>query len=188
MGTTVTTNLGLIKPDIDEKIQEDLPTFEGWATQNQKNVDKLDALFRHTSHSYTLTWGALTTPPTLGATGFTEAKYIRLWPRMVIVYFRIYAGLAGFAAGAGSYTLNLPPDAIDPEFAEFSHTLPIGKMIFQDNNAVLTSTVMPLVYSPASGLIFARPSEGGTWSATLPVVPAGADRYSGYFMYPTQAA
>lgn len=187
MGTTVTTNLGLIKPDLDEKIKEDLPTFDGWVAQNGNNMDEIDALFRASNTTYVLTWGATTTPPTLGAGGFTEGKFIRLWPRMVVVFFRIFTGGAGFAAGSGSYTLNLPV-AVDPEFADFSHTVPVGKMTFLDSGSAVSSSVMPLIYSPSSSLLFARPSEGGTWTNVLPVIPGQSDRYSGYFMYPTAVA
>lgn len=188
MGITVTTNLGLIKPDVDEKIKEDLPTFAGWASQNEDNMDKIDSLFRASVHSYTPTWGSNGgVAPTLGAGGSVEGKYIRLWPRMVVVFFRINTGGAGFNPGTAVYTLSLPV-AIDPEFSDFTHTLPLGKMTFFDASAALTSTVMPLVYSPSAALMFARPSEGGTWSATLPVAPAQTDRYSGYFMYPTAVA
>jgi hypothetical protein len=187
MGTTVTTNLGLIKPDTDEKIKEDLPTFDGWAAQNEANMDTIDALFRASDSTYTPTWGASVTPPTLGAGGFTEGKVIRLWPRMVVVFFRIFTGGAGFLDGSGNYTLNLPV-AIDPSFSAFSHTMPIGKMIFLDSSAIVSSSVFPLIYSPASNLIFARPSEGGTWTDVLPVVPGQNDRFSGYFMYPTAVA
>jgi len=188
MGTTVTTNLALIKPDTSESIKEDLPTFDGWAAQNADNMDKIDSLFRsESSGTYTLTWGATTTPPTLGAGGFTEGKYIRLFPRMVVVFFRIFMGGVGAANGSGNYTLNLPPVAIDSSFSDFSDTLPIGKMIFQDNNAVLTSSIFTLVYHPVSGLLRARAAEGGTWASGYPIAPQQNDRYSGYFMYPTAA-
>ena len=188
MGTTVTTNLGLIKPDTDEKIKEDLPTFTGWAAQNAANMNIIDSLFRASVHSYTPVWGSSGgVAPTLGAGGTIEGKYIRLWPRMVKVFFRIFTGGAGFNPGTVSYTLTLPV-AIDPSFAAFSHTVPLGKMIFHDSGTAATSSVMPLIYSPTSDRMFARPSEGGTWSATLPVIPGQSDRYSGYFSYPTAVA
>lgn len=187
MGITVTTNLGLIKPDINESIKQALPTFNGWASQNAANMDAIDALFRASTGTYTPTWGATTTPPTLGTAGFTEGKYVRLFPRMVYVFFRIFAGGAGFAAGTGSYTVSLPPVAIDPAFGvvNFSDVVPLGKMIFQDNSAVLTSSVFPLNYSPTPNILLGSASVGGTWSATVPVVPAQNDRFSGYFIYPT---
>lgn len=186
MGTTVTTNLALIKPDTNESIKQNLPTFNGWAAQNAVNMDTIDGLFKATNTTGTLTWGATTTPPTLGSGGFAEQKILRLWPRMVIIYYRIFAGGAGFAAGSGSYTLTLP-FAVDPSFSAFSQTLPVGKMIFQDNSAALTSSVFSLIYSPTSALLFARPSEGGTWNNTTPVVPAQNDRFSGYAIIPTAA-
>lgn len=188
MGTTVTTNLALIKPDTAESIQENLPTFAGWAAQNGINMDKLDALFRASTGTYTATWGSSGVAPTLGAGGFAEGKYIRFLPRMVMVFFRIFAGGAGFAAGTGTYNIALPPVAMDPAFATpsvFSDTIPIGKMVYQDNSAVLTSSVFPLNYLPSANGVQSSASVGGTWSATVPVVPAQNDRFSGYFEYPT---
>jgi hypothetical protein len=184
MGITVTSNLALIKPDANESIKQSLPTFNGWASQNGTNMDKIDALFRKDTASYTPVWSAVTTPPTLGAGGLIEGKYVRFLPRLVVVFVRIFCGGAGFAAGTGNYSITIPV-AADPSFSAFSHTLPIGKMIYQDNSAVLTSSVFPLIYSPSAGTVFARPSEGGTWGSALPVVPAQNDRYSGYFIYPT---
>lgn len=187
MGTTVSSNLALIKPDGNESIKANMPTFAGWAAQNTINMDKVDALFRGDVNTYTLTWGATGVAPTLGTGGFTEGKFIRLFPRLVVVFIRIFAGGAGFAAGTGVYTLNLPV-AIDSSFAAFTDTAPMGKMVFQDNSAILTSSVFPLIYFPTTSVILARPAEGGTWSPTVPVIPAQNDRYSGYFIYPTAAA
>lgn len=187
MGTTVTTNLGLIKPDVDEKIKEDLPIFDGWASQNSDNMDKIDSLFRASVHSYTPVWGSSGVAPVYGAGGTIEGKYIRLWPRMVVVFFRIFTGAAGFNPGTLLYNLTLPV-AIDSEFTDFSNTVPVGKMTFFDSGTVLTSSAMPLLYSPSLDRIISRPSEGGTWSATVPVIPGQGDRYSGYFIYPTAAA
>lgn len=186
MGTTVTTNLGLIKPDVNESIKATGP-FVGWSAQNAANMDMIDSLFRFNNTTYALTWGATTTPPTLGTGGFAEGKFVRLHPRMVVVFFRLFCGTAGFVAGSGTYSLNLPV-AIDPSFSVFTDTLPIGKMIYQDNSAVLTSSAFGLVYNVPNNFITARPSEGGTWTAAAPVVPANNDRYSGFFMYPTAAA
>jgi hypothetical protein len=187
VGTTVTSNLGLIKPDTAESIREDLPTFDGWATQNGANMDKIDSLFRDDSTTYTLNWTATVGNPTLGAGGFTEGKYIRFFPRMVVVFFRIFTGGAGFAVGSGLYRINLPV-AVDPAFASFTHTMPIGKATFNDNSAVLTSSVFTAIYSPSAGFVFFRPSAGGTWDPTTPVVPAQNDRLSGYLLYPTAVA
>lgn len=185
MGTTVTTNLGLIKPDTDESIKENLPTFAGWAAQNAINMDKVDDLFRDDAVSpYTVNWTAGVTNPTLGAGGFTEGKYVRIFPRMVIAFFRIFAGGAGFAAGSGQYRINAPLQ-VDPAFSVFTHTVPFGKAVFLDSSAALTSSVFTLNYSPSVNLLFLRVAAGGTWDDVTPVVPAQNDRLSGYFMYPT---
>lgn len=188
MGTTVTTNLGLIKPDIDESIKENLPTFPGWAAQNASNCDKIDSLFRASTSTYTLNWTASTSNPTLGSGGFTEGKYIRLFPRMTFVFFRIFMGGAGFATGSGHYRINLP-FAVDPAVAAFTaEGLTIGKAIFQDASAVLTSSVFLVDYLNTSSVCIFRPSAGGLWDNASPVVPAQNDRISGYVMYPTSDA
>jgi len=185
VGTTVTTNLGLIKPDGSESIKENLPTFDGWASQNEDNMDKIDSLFRDdVVNSYVVNWTASAVNPTLGATGFTEGKYIRFMPRMVAVFFRIFTGGIGFVAGTGLYRINLPL-AVDPAFAAFSHTVPIGKASFNDASAALTSSVFLAIYSPASSLLFFRPSAGGTWDNAVPVAPGQNDRLAGYVLYPT---
>jgi len=192
MGTTVTSNLGLIKPDTNESIKANMPTFAGWAAQNTINMDKIDALFRASVASYTPTWGGSITPPTLGAGGFTDAKYIRIHPRMVAVFFRLYFGGVGAALGSGSYTISLPV-AIDPVFLQasaiFSASVPMGKMIFQDNNAVASSSVFSLNYSVAFNAMIAYVTTVGaacgTWGPTIPVTLGQQDRFTGYFVYPT---
>lgn len=187
MGTTATTNLGLIKPDLDESIKEDLPTFNGWAAQNAANMDKIDGLFRKTTATYTLNWTTSSTSPTLGATGFVEGKYVRLFPRLTAVFFRIFTGGAGFAQGTGQYRLNAPFQ-VDPAFASFLELAPIGKAIFYDASANATCSAFTVNYSPSSNLMFLRVARGDTWTNSNPVVLAQNDRISGYFLYPTAAA
>jgi hypothetical protein len=187
MGTTVTTNLGLIKPDIGESIKENLPTFAGWASQNEDNCDVLDSLFRAESASYAPTWTATTANPTLGAGGFIVGNYIRLYPRMVIGYFRLFTGGAGFAVGTGNYLISLPV-AVDPDLLTFNQSPGIGKALFQDNSAVATSSNFTALIHTTGTEIFFRSSGGIAWTAATPVVPAQNDRVSGYFMYPTEVS
>lgn len=187
MGTTVTTNLGLIKPDTAESIKEALPTFPGWAAQNTINMDKIDALFRAVAATYTLNWTADTTSPTLGAGGFTEGKFIRLFPRMVIGFFRANVGGAGALAGSGNYRFNLPT-GIAPEMTMNDDSMPIGRAVFLDSNGPVSSSVFLCMLRPSTNNMFMRPSAGGTWSDTTPVGLGQNDRISGYFMYPTADA
>ena len=189
MGTTVTTNLGLIKPDADESIKEDLPQI-GWAAQNAINCDKIDSVFRFTSHSYVPAWTAPTTNPTLGAGGFVEGKYLRVSARMVMVHFRIYAGVAGFNPGSGIYNLTLPAAApVAAEFATFTGNadMPLGKASFLDASAVLTSNVFTVFYNKTSNLLYFKTPNTIIWSNVAPVTLATDDRMSGYIMYPTSA-
>lgn len=186
MATTITTHLSLIKPDTSESIKANLPTYAGWTVQNAANMDVIDSLFRAELLSYSPSWGATVTPPTLGAGGFVEGKYIRLWPRMVIVYFRIAAGGAGFNRGNGAYTIS-PPVAVDPAFGAFSHSVPVGKMVYFGVTGI-ASSVFAVMYDVATNLMLARPSAGGTWGATVPVNADQNNTYSGYFMYPTAVA
>lgn len=186
MGVTVTTNLGLIKPDGSEKIQEDLPTYPGWHDQNADNMDTIDSIFRNNNSTYAMAWGATTTPPTLGAGGFVEGKFVRLYPKMVVVHFRIFCGGVGFLAGTGTYTLTLPV-AVEPELASMI-SVPVGKMIVQDNSSALASDLFGLYADPATSLVTARPANGLTWTNVTPFTPAQNDRFSGYMLYPTAVA
>lgn len=190
MGTTVTTNLALIKPDVDESIKENLPTFAGWAGQNADNMDKIDSLFRDDSNSafYTPVWTAGATPVVLGAGGSVAGKVIRIFPSMVIVHFKIFTGGAGFAPGAGSYRMTLPTGYthIASEIATFFESPPIGKAILMDNDSVATSSIMTCHYDLSVGNIHFRGAAGGLWNPTSPITLAQNDRVSGFIMYPTE--
>lgn len=190
MGTTVTSNLGLIKPDDNESIKQNLPTYNGWAAQNATNCDAIDALFRASETAPSLAFTAVGGGFTLGAGGFTEFKCLRLFPRMAIVFFRIYMGAAGFAAGTGGYQIAGMVPAVDSAFSVFANSgeVAMGKMIFRDDSADLTSGVMPVIYNKTGPSFFFRNVDGTTWSATTPVAVAQQDRASGYFMYPTSDA
>lgn len=187
MGTTVTTNLGLIKPDTDESIEEALPTFPGWPAQSAINVDKVDALFRAAQSTYTLNWTADTVNPTLGSGGSTEGKFIRLWPRMVVVFFRLNVGGAGALAGTGTFRFNLPT-GVAPELALTDDSVPVGKAVYLDTSAPATSSVFLACIKPSTSNFFLRPASGGEWSGTTPVGLGQNDRISGYLMYPTADA
>lgn len=187
MGTTVTTNLALIKPDSDESIKEDLPTFAGWAAQNEINCDTIDGLFRATNATYTLNWQGDTTDPVLGAGGLAEGKFLRLWPRLVIGYFRINCGGAGFTVGSGFYTIDLPV-APAAELLTFDDSFTIGKAILGESGTPATSTVMTVLYRMLSNAAVLRPASGGVWDPTNPITLQQNDRISGYFMYPTSVA
>lgn len=188
MGTTVTTNLGLIKPDGNEYIQEELPTFTGFATQNSDNCDKIDSLFRHTSHSYTPTWTGDSVNPTLGAGGLVEGKYLRLWPRMVFVFFRIFTGGAGFITGSTGYKLSMPPVAIAPELSAMNTEVVLGKAYLHDDSAAATSTLLVVEYEAGGANVINLRRDAGYWTNAAPFALAQQDRVSGYFMYPTTAA
>jgi len=167
MGTTVTGNLGLIKPDEDESIKEDLPTFAGWAAQNTINCDKVDALFRATNATYVPVWGASTTPPTLGAGGFVTGKFLCLWPRLVVAEIKIFAGGAGFLGGSGTYSLTLPA-AVPAEFPTFFDAVNLGKAIVLDADNVLNSNTMAVLLNASTSLLFLRPPNGSSWTNAFP--------------------
>jgi len=150
-------------------------------------MDKIDALFRATSATYTLNWTADTTNPTLGAGGFTEGKFIRLWPRMVIGFFRLNIGGAGALAGSGTYRFNLPT-GVAPEMTLTDDVFPIGKAFFLDSSAAVSSSVFLASFRPSTNNFFLRTPGGGGWSDTVPVALGQNDKLSGYFMYPTADA
>lgn len=188
MGVTVTTHLGLIKPDQAEKIKEDLPTFPGWATQNESNCDAIDPVFRRTTHSWTPTWTTdVASNPVLGAGGFLEGKYIRLWPRMVHGYIRIFCGGAGFTTGTGLYRLSLPT-TIAPELITMNAVVPVGKAYLHDVGTVATSTVFVMLYDTANNVFTFRRHDGDFWRSTAPITLAVNDRFSAFFSYPTSDA
>lgn len=188
MGITTTTHLGLIKPDLNEKIKEDLPTFTGWATQNGQNMDKIDALFRAQSITWTPTWSASTSNPTLGTGGFVEGKLLRVFPRLALGLFRIFTGGAGFAGGSGFYRLSMPV-TIDPSLLLLDDQYTnIGKAAFLDSSAFATSSNFNAhYYAPSNHIIFRCPS-GNSWGNVDPVAIGQNDRLSGYVIIPTQDA
>jgi hypothetical protein len=187
MGIVVTSNISLIKPDKNESIKANMPTFAGWAAQNAANMDTVDSLFRSSTATYSPAWTGSTTNPTLGTSGFVEGKYVRLWPRMVTVYIRIFAGTAGFAGGSGTYNLSLP-FAPDPQFLTAFDSIAVGKAILLSAAATLNCNNMVVLLTNA-GLIYCR--FGGntgvttTWTPTGPVTLTNNDRVSMTFTYPT---
>lgn len=187
MGTEVTTNLGLIKPDTFESIKENLPSFDGWASQNADNCDTIDALFRQTEHTYTPTWTATSSNPTLGSGGFITGKYARLFPRIVLGWVKINAGGAGFNPGSGAYSISAPV-AIASELDGFSSEVPIGKAILNDNGTVLSCSAMGVYWSPSGNNFFLRPPGGGSWTEANPITLAQNDSISMFFKYPTSVA
>lgn len=186
MGTTVTPNLALIKPDIDEQIQSG-GGFDGWATQNGFNSNAIDDLFRHSNSTWTPSWTADTTNPTLGAGGFVEGKHLRMFPRMVIGYLRIFTGGAGFAAGSGLYSVT-PPHNVAADLANLHNFLPVGRGYLHDNDTVATSSICVVMYELATNLLTFKKHDGDSWRNNTPFTLAQNDRLSAYFMYPTGAA
>lgn len=187
MGITVTTNLGLIKPDGDEKIKEDLPTYAGWADHNADNCDKIDSLFRHTEHAWSPTWTASTLNPTLGAGGSVTGSYVRIFPSMVFGFFNIFTGGAGFATGTGTYSLSIPA-TVKADLDTLNNSFPVGKAYLLDADNVLNSTTLTIMYSTSLKNLFFRPPAGSVWFSTSPFTLAQNDRLSGQFMYPTSDA
>lgn len=185
MGTTVTTNLALIKPDANESIK--VGPGVGWPAQNTINCDKIDALFRAQTLTWTPTFTASSVNPILGSGGFVEGKYVRLFPRMVFGFFRIDFGTTGANGGTGAYRMSLPPVAIDSALAAFNDSVVVGKAIFQDSSAVLTSDAFLVKYEIANNVFTFPTPSASLWGATNPVAIGQSDKLSGYFMYPTAA-
>lgn len=189
MGTTLTPNLGLIVPDIDEKIQEDLPTYDGWATQNAANMDNIDRLFRFTNTTYVPTvtpvGGGTFTP---GTGGSIVGKYMRIAPTLVYGHVIINCGGAGFTAGTSDYRISIPPLAFATAFTTLQDTVPIGKGIFYDDSAALTSSVLGVYYHVGSNTFTCRTPAGAPFGATTPVTLAQLDRISFNFLYTTSVA
>jgi hypothetical protein len=151
-------------------------------------MDKVDALFRASTNSPTLTWGADSSNPVLGTGGFKELKVLRLFPGMVICHFRIFTGTASFTAGSGDYFI-AAPTGVATEYGTFFESVPVGKAILYDNDNVLTSSVLTVNYQvTANAFRLRHPAGGSNWSPTVPITLAVNDRVSGYFMYKTSDA
>ena len=187
MGTTTTTNLNLIKPDVEEKIMEDLPTFDGWASQNADNMDNIDRLFRFTNTTYVPVLTPLGGTFTLGSGGSITGKYNRVMPGMVYGHVKVYMGGAGFSAGSSDYRISVPL-AFAAQMSLLQDTVPIGKGIFYDDSAVSTSSTLTVYYHVSSGTFTCRTPAGAPLGASTPVAMAQQDRFSFYFLYPTSVA
>jgi hypothetical protein len=191
MGTTVTPNLSLIKPDINESIKQALPTFQGWATQNQINSNIIDGLFRCDSGVITPTFAPSGGGLVLGSGGFVQSKYVRIAPRMALNFFIVDFGTTGFAAGTGTYRYTAFTPTIDPIFnGSFSANggLPLGMATYYDSSAIATSSVFTPMWDTVNNRVFFRCPDGSFWTATNPVALGQSDRISGYIMYPTTDA
>lgn len=185
MGTTVTTNLSLIKPDTDESIKATGP-FVGWAAQNAANMDTIDTLFRASVHTWAPNWTAESGGFTLGSGGFVEGKYLRLWPKMVIAHFRLFVGGAGFAPGTGKYRMSLPFFTAN-ELNGLNFEFPIGKAAILDFDTVANCSILLVNYDITLGLATFRSPGGNYFQPTNPFTLAQNDRVSGYFVLPVSS-
>lgn len=150
------------------------------------NCDKIDSLFRHTTHSYTPTFTGSGGNPTLGAGGSVTGKWIRFLPRLVLVEFRIDFGGAGLALGSGTYGLSTPT-TVAAELLTLDNSFPVGKCFLDDNSFAANSTAM-IVMMSNTGVFFFRPPSASVWNPTNPFALGASDKMSGYALYPTSAA
>lgn len=74
--------------------------------------------------TYTPTWGATVTDPTLGD-GTITGRYVNIGAT-VIGEIRIVAGVNGFNPGEGVYTISLPTDAV------YENLQPVGQVFIRD--------------------------------------------------------
>src|SRR3990170_4862960 len=186
MGTTTTPNLGLIKPDRDESIKP-IGAFAGWAAQNALNMDALDAVFRNQSDTWTPTWTAYSSNPTIGSGGSISGKYLRIWPKFVVAWILLNVGTTGFIAGSGTYRFSLP-FAMTPALT-LANEISIGKAILRDATSALVSEAPAVCYDVANNNLFLRTEQGSaSWSNTTPFTLAQSDRVSAFFCYLTDVA
>jgi hypothetical protein len=191
MGTDLTTNLALIKPDLEEKIKpQTSPFFAGWAVQNATNCDKIDAIFRSTTHTYTPGFTATTTNPTLGSGSVLAGKWVRLFPKLVLGFIRVDFGGAGFAAGSGIYELTIPTTIDSDWLASISiENIPFGRAYLRDNNSTLNSQASTVYWETTTSKLRIRNEPGGSaWGSANPFAAEQEDQCSLYFMYVTAAA
>jgi hypothetical protein len=184
MGTTVTPNINLIKPDTSESIQANLPTFPGWAVQNGLNCDVVDGLYRKSTHVYTPVWTADVTNPTLGAGGVVEGKLFRIFPRMSFVFFRIIMGGAGFNPGSGFYQISMPVN-VATEFFNINDSTAVGKAYLHDSSTIATCNAFVTMFTVGGNKLFLKKNDGDAWRSSTPITLAQGDIVSGYAMLPT---
>lgn len=160
MGTTLTPNLGLIKPDLLEQIK-----LENWPNQNTFNMDTIDAVHSVSVGTYTPIWSSSGTNPTLGAT-VIQGRFATLFGRLIVMWVNIQFG-AGFSPGSGTYRISLPvPLAADFELG--GNLIALGRAVLQSNSATTYQLMTPVI--SAGNLEFRL--ENGTavsWNETSPI-------------------
>lgn len=152
MTTSITPNLGLIKPNTDEPIPNFFREVSTDNGQNAANLNALDAILHHLNGTYTPTWTAQTTNPTLG-NGSISGKYWRLWPNLVVAHVRLVFG-STTTVGSGGYRFSLP-FAIHgsypaPSDADLTSLIPCGKAVIDDVSSADTSCTGVVVLGGSS--------------------------------------
>lgn len=139
------------------------PPASTWNTEIRDALTGIQAAWV----SYTPTWGATTTNPTLGTT--TVAGNWRQIGKTVDARIQIAVG-SSFTAGAGTYTFSLPTAAL------VSGGPVLATCAFFDSSASIR--YMRLGYlSGASNVVF-MDTAGAFLSATVPVAPAAGDTFN----------
>lgn len=188
MGTTVTPNLGLIKPDINESIRENLPISAGWPSQNGANCDKIDLLFRRTETTYTPLFTASGSSPAIGSTGTVQGKYVRHAGKLVTVFFRIVVSGTGISTGTGNYLLSLPSGLpVATEYIPVINSTPLGRTVFRDSVTPANSIIFGTSFdnTNVTNMIFIL-ATGNFWAGTPSI--AGGINLSGFATYITSAS
>lgn len=188
MTTTLTPNLGLIKPGLKEKIKPDVANgFEGWASQNADNCDTIDEVFRlevsAREGEYIPFWSASSVNPTIGSDGFIIGHYIRIWPNVVFGWVILDVGTAanGFDNGSGVYRISPPP----VDFTSIVANPQAGIAFLRDAGGPSTNSQLMEVKITSLGLTFGPnlSSFNSRWGDDIPFVLEESDRMSCYFTY-----
>lgn len=144
MGFTQTTNHSLYIPDKDE-------LMPNWSAQNVTDTNTIDAICTTTKSTYSPTWIATGTNPTVGNSTI-YAPYIIPVPGFVLFWISIEIG-STFVDGSGSYQFSLPFTAHPtyPTTGMNSAGIPIGKAFFYDANSQTNSqTGVPMIWTSTS--------------------------------------
>lgn len=179
MGTTVTPNLGLIKPD-------GLEPIPNWPAQWGSNADALDNVLKVRKATYTPALTAVTTNPT----NFTASGYfVRLWPNLVLVWVNIFME-SGYTRGSGNYEISLPV-ALHSAIPIVTSTsgVAFGKAWLFDNSAQENSqtTVVTAIASNRVRL-WTESGEANFVDEDTPFLWSQFDRLTFFMQYPTEAA
>lgn len=134
-----------------------------------------------TRTSYTPTFTATVTAPTLG-TGSTSQGWYTYFPEAVVYTFKIQFGTSGNTFGSGNYQVSVPVTAATP-FGGVHHSA-VGTIQLADNSSGLLVGGSCFVDATTGGTLLGLISPSGIVTPAVPWTWANSDYLSGSIVYP----